>query len=91
MLFAFLIFARQVAFENIGATTQEPQAMPTAPATMLAQGGDIGGSNDREMDILRQMIGYSIKTGRSTSCTSDMPCFDLCRTSNGTAEGPFGR
>src|SRR5438270_12777986 len=61
MLFAFLIFTRKVAFESIAATTQEPQAMPTAPAAMLAQGGEIGGGNDREIDILGQMIGHAVK------------------------------
>src|SRR5437868_4550821 len=80
MLFAFLIFTRKVAFESIAATTQEPQVMPTAPATMLAQGREIGGGNDREIDILSQMIGHTIKPRRSTSCTSDMLSFDLCRT-----------
>ena len=61
MLFAFLIFTRKVAFESIAATTQEPQAMPTAPAAMLAQGGEIGSGNDREIDILSQMMGHAVK------------------------------
>ena len=62
MLFAFLYFTRKVAFESIAATTQESQAMPTAPAAMLAQGGEIGsGNDDREIDILSQTIGHAVK------------------------------
>src|SRR5258708_2485830 len=55
------IFAGQIVLERAGAGAQEPQSVPSPFAGMRAQGRRIGRGNNREVDVLGQVMSNAIQ------------------------------
>src|SRR6185369_18074848 len=60
ILTAFAIFAAEIIFESAFAGAQQTQFVPTSFTSVRSQGGGIGGSDDREVNILRQVMSDTV-------------------------------
>src|SRR5262245_15502202 len=62
VLIPLAVFAPEIVFERIVATTQEPQPVPTALARVCSQRDRIGRGDNGNVDILSQMMSDTIPT-----------------------------
>ncbi len=60
VLIPFAVFAAEVILERVVAGTEEPQLVPASRTGVGAQSGDIGGRNDAKVEILSEVMGYSV-------------------------------
>ena len=76
VLIPLAVFASEIVFERIGATTQEPQVVPASPARVRSQRHRIGRGNNGNIDILGQVmsdtipaVDPSVHMGQGVACS----------------------
>src|SRR6516225_4200193 len=61
VLMAFAVFAAQIIFETVIAGVKEAQFVPAPRSSMGAQSREIGGGHSREVKILSEVMGDTIR------------------------------
>src|SRR5690349_21907789 len=61
ILISFAILAAEIVFESAFGGAQETQPVPSSVSRMRAQRGGIGSSDDRQINVLVEMVSDSIE------------------------------
>ena len=61
VLTAFAIFAAEIVLESAFAGAQQTQSVPTAVPRVCPERCQIGSGDNRDVDVLREMMGNSVE------------------------------